>query len=73
LLFRALTRTIALPDALARAGLGLGLFARAVVLRDPEAAIDVDKPGDHELAERILWKREGKPASEARLVAPVER
>ena len=73
LLIRALTRTIALPEALARAGIGLGVLARAVVLRDPEAAIDVDKPGDHELAERILWKREGKPASEARLVAPVER
>jgi GTP:adenosylcobinamide-phosphate guanylyltransferase len=58
LLLRALTRTIALPDALARAGLGLRLFARAVVMQDPEAAIDVDKIGDHQLAERILRTRE---------------
>ena len=58
LLLRAITRTIALPDALARAGLGMHIFARAVMLRDPEAAIDVDKPGDHMLAERIIRMRE---------------
>lgn len=67
LLARALTRTVALPDALARAGLGLGVFARAVVLRDPEAAIDVDKPDDHSLAERILGMRELDAASAPRI------
>jgi GTP:adenosylcobinamide-phosphate guanylyltransferase len=58
LLLRAVLRTITLPDALARAGLGLGVFARAIVLRDPEAAIDVDKPDDYLLVERILRTRE---------------
>jgi len=68
LLVQAVARRIGLPEALARAGIGLGVFARAVVMRDPEAAIDVDKPSDHLLAERILQIRAGNLAG----LAPVE-
>lgn len=57
LLLRALTRTITLHAGLAAAGRRLGLEARAVVLPQPEAAIDVDKPADHKLAEAILTAR----------------
>jgi GTP:adenosylcobinamide-phosphate guanylyltransferase len=57
LLVRALTRTVTLQGGLAAAGRRLGLTARPVVLRQPEAAIDVDKPADHELAESILSAR----------------
>jgi len=57
LLVRALTRTVTLQAGLAAAGRRLGLTARPVVLQQPEAAIDVDKPADHELAESILSAR----------------
>lgn len=57
LAFRALTRTIGLGDALAKAGKRLGLSARLVPISDAEAAIDVDKPSDHAQAEAILAKR----------------
>lgn len=58
LALRALTRSIGLADGLARAGRRLGLDARLVALPQPEAAIDVDKPTDHALAEAILAARE---------------
>lgn len=54
LAFRAITRTITVQEGLARAGERLGLTARPVILDRPEAAIDVDKPSDHALVERIL-------------------
>jgi GTP:adenosylcobinamide-phosphate guanylyltransferase len=57
LLLRAITRTISLDDALARIGRRMGLRLKAVRLPFPEAAIDVDKPEDVELAERILSGR----------------
>lgn len=57
LFVRALTRTIGLAAGLARAGRRLGLDARLVALPFAEAAIDVDKPSDHQLAERILARR----------------
>lgn len=57
LLLRALTRTITLAGGLKAAGRRLGLSARPVVLSQPEAAIDVDKPADHRLAEAILSAR----------------
>jgi GTP:adenosylcobinamide-phosphate guanylyltransferase len=57
LALRALTRTIGLAAALAQAGIRLGLDARLVPLDDAEAAIDVDKPSDHALAEAILARR----------------
>ncbi|MDB5723019.1 MAG: hypothetical protein JWP15_3637 [Alphaproteobacteria bacterium] len=57
LLVRALTRTITLDAALARIGRRMGLSLNAVRLPFPEAAIDVDKPADVELAEAILASR----------------
>lgn len=51
---RAFTRTVSLDGAAGMAGRKLGLRLRAVKLPFPEAAIDVDKPADLELAERIL-------------------
>jgi GTP:adenosylcobinamide-phosphate guanylyltransferase len=57
ILVRALTRTITLESAVAKLGRRLGLVARAVVLPFAEAAIDVDKPEDLALAERILAGR----------------
>jgi CTP:molybdopterin cytidylyltransferase MocA len=61
LMLRALTRTIGLDQGLARAGLKLGISARLVDMADPAAAIDVDKPADHALAERILAARSLAP------------
>lgn len=57
LAIRALTRTIGLGRALEKAGKRLGLSARLVPISDAEAAIDVDKPSDHALAEEILARR----------------
>ena len=57
LLIRALTRTISLERAMAVAGKRLGLTARPVALTDPLAAIDVDKPSDHALAEAVLAEK----------------
>lgn len=57
LLLRALTRTITFPQALAKAGLRLGLAARPIVMSQAEAVIDVDKPADLVLAEEILRLR----------------
>jgi GTP:adenosylcobinamide-phosphate guanylyltransferase len=54
LFLRAFTRTISLDAAVAKAGQSLGLKLRAVRLPFPEAAIDVDKQADLELAEQIL-------------------
>lgn len=55
---RALTRTIAMDKAVAKVGVKAGLRLRAVRLPFAEAAIDVDKPADHALAERILARRQ---------------
>lgn len=57
LALRAITRTISLEDGLAAAGKRLGLNAKAVILDQAEAAIDVDKPSDHILVEQILAGR----------------
>ena len=57
LLLRALTRTISLSGALARAGRGLDLVAKPIVMSQAEAVIDVDKPADLVLAEEILRQR----------------
>lgn len=58
LAFRALTRSIGLADALRSAGQRLGLEAGLVALAQAEAAIDVDKLSDYELAQAILarWR-----------------
>ncbi len=58
LMIRALTRSIGLADALAQAGRRLGLAAKLVAMDDPVAAIDVDKPADHALADEILRQRQ---------------
>ncbi len=60
LLLRACTRSIDLQWALERAGARLRLFAKSVVMSAAEAAIDVDKPSDHRLAEAILSARESR-------------
>lgn len=57
LLLRALTRTITLHDAVAKAGRRLGANVRMVGLSDPLAAVDVDKVSDLELAEAVLEGR----------------
>jgi GTP:adenosylcobinamide-phosphate guanylyltransferase len=54
---RAVTRTISLESAAERAGRKAGIRLKAVSLPFAEAAIDVDKPADLELAERILAAR----------------
>jgi molybdopterin-guanine dinucleotide biosynthesis protein A len=50
----ALTRLITLAGAMRIAGRRLGFRAKPIALPFAEAGIDVDKPSDHELAERIL-------------------
>lgn len=59
LLMRIALRSLALPDAMDRAGRRLGLVSKAVVLPFAYAGIDVDKLSDHVLAEKILLEREG--------------
>jgi GTP:adenosylcobinamide-phosphate guanylyltransferase len=58
LLLRAATRSISFPNAVRRAGARLSLRAKPVILSAPEAAIDVDKLADFELAETVLASRE---------------
>lgn len=55
-------RLLTLQGAIRRAGLRLGLAARAVTLDEPEACIDVDRIEDHALAERILLGRQRETA-----------
>lgn len=57
LALRAATRTISLDGALRAATRRMGAKAVAVRLAAAEAAIDVDKPEDVTLAERILARR----------------
>jgi CTP:molybdopterin cytidylyltransferase MocA len=57
LAIRAVTRTITLAAALAKAGHRLGARVVPIDLPFAEAGIDVDKPSDHELAEAILRAR----------------
>ena len=53
----AALRLLTIDEALERIGARLGLDVRAVVMADPLAAVDVDKPGDHALVEAILAGR----------------
>jgi len=53
-----LLRRLDLAAALARASRSIGARVEAVVLREAEAAIDVDRPADLVLATRILEARE---------------
>jgi len=54
LFIRVLTRTIGFQTAMEHAGARFGIKVRPVVMSAPEAAIDVDKMEDFELAEAIL-------------------
>jgi hypothetical protein len=54
LLLGALLRVRTLDQSIAAVGRRLGLNARAVVLSNPLAAVDVDKPVDHAIVEAIL-------------------
>lgn len=54
ILLGALTRTMSITGAARRAGNKLGIDLRPVMLPFAEAAIDVDKDSDLELAEKIL-------------------
>jgi GTP:adenosylcobinamide-phosphate guanylyltransferase len=58
---------LTLDDALARASRVIGARIVAVVLPQPEAAIDVDKPADLELAESILARRHERATFRAEL------
>jgi GTP:adenosylcobinamide-phosphate guanylyltransferase len=58
LLLGAGLRILSLAQALAIAGKRMQIRAKACVLPFAEAAIDVDKPADHDLATRILAQRE---------------
>ena len=53
----AALRLLTLDQALARIGARLGLDLRAIAMTDPLAAVDVDKPADHQLVEEILRTR----------------
>jgi GTP:adenosylcobinamide-phosphate guanylyltransferase len=70
---RAVTRTISLREAAERAGRKAGIRLKAVPLPFAEAAIDVDKPADLELAERILAARADSPAPAAAPAAAAAR
>ncbi|MCL9998560.1 MAG: nucleotidyltransferase family protein [Erythrobacter sp.] len=54
LMVRLLLRQMTLTQALAAAGAKLGASATPVVLSDGRMGVDVDKPEDHALAERLL-------------------
>jgi hypothetical protein len=58
-LFRYLTGRTSLDGAFALASRRLGFEAKPVLMPFAEAAIDVDKPEDHALVERILLNRKG--------------
>ncbi len=54
---RYLLRHLSLTEALGRISQRMGIKAGAVVMPFPEAAIDVDSPGDWQLVEKILCDR----------------
>lgn len=54
LMMRLLLRRMTLAQALAAAGAKLGASAAPVLLSDGRMGVDVDKPEDHALAERLL-------------------
>jgi GTP:adenosylcobinamide-phosphate guanylyltransferase len=54
LMVKLLLRRLTLADAIAAAGRKLGASAAAMLLSDGRMGVDVDKPEDHALAERLL-------------------
>jgi GTP:adenosylcobinamide-phosphate guanylyltransferase len=61
-LLRFLTGSLTLDSAFALGSRRLGLTARPLLMPFAEAAVDIDKPADKELAERILRERQMLPA-----------
>jgi GTP:adenosylcobinamide-phosphate guanylyltransferase len=61
-LLRFLTGRLTLSAAFALASRRLGLIAQPIMMPFAEAAVDVDKPEDKELAEKILSERRTLPA-----------
>lgn len=57
LLLGSVLRLLTLDQSLARVGAKLGLTIRRVELANPLAAVDVDKPADHDLVTAILEGR----------------
>jgi hypothetical protein len=57
LLLGAVLRLRTIDQSVASMGRKLGLVARAIVLGNPLAGVDVDKPVDHALVEAILSGR----------------
>lgn len=57
LLLGAVLRLRTLEQSVASMGNRLGMSARAVILSDPLAAVDVDKPVDHAIVEAVLAGR----------------
>ena len=57
LLVGTLLRRLSLAATLSRLGQRFGLSAAPVLMTDAQAGIDVDKPADHGLAERLLAAR----------------
>ena len=57
LFLRVLMRRITIDDTLHRISVKLGVSIRAIRLSDALAAVDVDKPSDHALVERLLAER----------------
>ena len=57
LLVGALLRLVSLAGAARRLGRKLGLDVRPVLMANPLAAVDVDKPADHALVEALLAGR----------------
>ena len=57
LFFGAALRLLTIEKVMHRLSLRLGLAVRIVEMRNPLAAVDVDKPSDHRLAEAILAGR----------------
>ena len=60
-LLRYLSGTLTLETAFATASKKLGLVMKPVLMPQAEAAIDVDKPADKDLAEKILAGRDRVP------------
>lgn len=59
LMLQLLTRRLTVRGALAAAGAKLGASAAPVLLSDGRMGVDVDKPEDHALAERLLASARG--------------
>ncbi|MDM7957023.1 NTP transferase domain-containing protein [Blastomonas sp.] len=64
LLLKILLRRLTLHAALTAAGQRLGLDVSPVLLTDGRTGVDVDKPEDHALVERLLAEQAGTSASD---------